>query len=59
MIIEETVEEECSQLMKSNGRSVMGSPVAVHFNLCLFCIVANIMLCLYRARAPLFHIFLA
>lgn len=30
MIVDETVKEECSQVMKSNERSIMGSPVIVH-----------------------------
>lgn len=43
IIIDETIEEECSQVMKSNGRSIMGSPIVVHCSLRLFCIVANMM----------------
>lgn len=60
MIIDETVKEECFQVIKSKGRSVEASPVvAAHSSLCLSYIVANMMLWLYRVLHPLFCNFLA
>lgn len=44
MITDETVKEECSQVIKSNGRIIMNSVVVAHSCLCLFYIVANKML---------------
>lgn len=44
MTIDEIIREEYSQVMKSNGRITMCSVVVAHSSLCLFYIVANMML---------------